>query len=581
MGMPLLAALLGLLALFPAPLSAQVDKAKVDEFFRRVNDPKYDASVLNAAEKLEVQKGLRGMILTSMDKGVQASNTGRIGIEFLVYKLNQVSGRQVASLTPDGKFLETPNGPSLTVKEPSLDDIRRDLEAAKKDGFSLDEKRRLQIQLEELRAYRASVDAADIDDFTLDEMSQIDDDLAKAMDAPTAASSGDPIARNEPPTLRPDNSGAAGEGWPNSGGTAAPSQKDQADKMLSGSRFSGAEKAEKSAERMANSLKSELPSSDDAEGGAGGAGGGSRQRGPEDAKTAPASAPPRLAQPALSSDKSLLLAAASQGAALQAEGLAVRGDKIVRTDGSPASEADLARLKDRISKEPEALTRNPSFFDPARGGIERRRFNELKDDFKGRPQLRDTEFRDINLSAGDRDFLRSRSCELASGECNTFAEKSYKQGDDVPPKDLNGIWTAINSYIKNTAGKTDPSGGKELAKAGPRPARALEGALNRIRGLFSGGGRGSSPEPGGAEETQAASVVGLGKGPAGGAGLAAVRPGAPSAADRAGDSTAPRRRRSRADSSRGGAARALMGIAAGTGAALMIAAAVVLFRRKP
>lgn len=114
---------------------------------------------------------------------------------------------------------------------------------------------------------------------------------------------------------------------------------------------------------------------------------------------------------------------------------------ILRADGQPASQGELAALKARIEGEPKALMRRPDFFSV----LSRDEFLGLKDHFVSRPELKDTSFKDITLTQRQRDFLWSASCDQVSGGCNKNAgESSYHKGDDVSPEDLKSIWDEVN-----------------------------------------------------------------------------------------------------------------------------------------
>jgi len=153
---------------------------------------------------------------------------------------------------------------------------------------------------------------------------------------------------------------------------------------------------------------------------------------------APGGAQPGRAPGGLPSDRDLLAAAYSgYGASLSALGLAVGRDRegrpaLLRADGSPATAEDLAALKARIAAEPAALMRRPDFF----SAIPRARFKELQEAYRSRPELRDGVFRDVGLSASGRDFERTGSCEKLSGACAPEARTSYRKGDAVPPEEL-------------------------------------------------------------------------------------------------------------------------------------------------
>lgn len=117
---------------------------------------------------------------------------------------------------------------------------------------------------------------------------------------------------------------------------------------------------------------------------------------------------------------------------------------IQRLDGAPASEADVERLGAALRSDPAALTRRPDFFEV----LPREKFLDLKQDFTARPELRSSAFRDIALTARERDFQWSSSCSGLSGACNEHAgQASYRKGDDVPPEDLDAVWNAVQEEL--------------------------------------------------------------------------------------------------------------------------------------
>lgn len=155
------------------------------------------------------------------------------------------------------------------------------------------------------------------------------------------------------------------------------------------------------------------------------------------------------ARPAYSSDprsvpEMALAARTGYAATFRDQGLKIgagpRGEPaILRDDGSPASPADLARLRRTLGEEPEAPRRRPDFFQV----LPREKFADLKSDFAARPDLRATVFQDIGMTARQRDFQWSASCSGLSGNCNPLAaQASYRKGQDVAPEVLDSAWTA-------------------------------------------------------------------------------------------------------------------------------------------
>jgi hypothetical protein len=136
---------------------------------------------------------------------------------------------------------------------------------------------------------------------------------------------------------------------------------------------------------------------------------------------------------------------AGYAATFRAQGLAVGAGPagepaVLRRDGSPASEADLGRLRAALSREPAALRRRPDYFEV----LPRARYESLKEGYAERPELRPTAFRHIALTGEGRDFRWSQSCSGVSGDCNPHAgEASYRKGEDVPPEVLDEVWDAF------------------------------------------------------------------------------------------------------------------------------------------
>ncbi len=158
--------------------------------------------------------------------------------------------------------------------------------------------------------------------------------------------------------------------------------------------------------------------------------------------------------------------------------------------GVPATPAQVAQFRERVQSEPAALTQFPNLFDPAAGGIERSQFQDLKSDFANKPEMRDKEFKHVAITEKERDFVRSQSCEKASGECNESAEKSYKKDEFVPPPDLKAMWKKAREAYRETAKAARAAratlGGSRLSlgRVGERLKRFFGGALSE----GSGGG---------------------------------------------------------------------------------------------
>ena len=191
------------------------------------------------------------------------------------------------------------------------------------------------------------------------------------------------------------------------------------------------------------------------------------------------------------------------------------GATILDRDGKPASAARLAELAERVRAEPKALMTRPDFFSV----IPRERFNGLKSDFQGKPELRGSAFKHMELSEpGERDFLRSQSCDKLSGSCNKFTvEMSYRKGDFVSPEDLKKAAEKID------AGEAEPTEEEKAALAEearrlqeldgePASRRVLDksarkGIFARLNSVFGG-------------------IMAMLGGPAGGAGASAASAGA-------------------------------------------------------
>lgn len=126
-------------------------------------------------------------------------------------------------------------------------------------------------------------------------------------------------------------------------------------------------------------------------------------------------------------------------------GAGPRGEPaILRADGAAASPADLDRLRTALSADPAALRRRPDFFEV----LPREKFSDLKRDYSSRPDLRASVFKDIGMTARERDFQWSASCSGLSGACNPHASRrSYLKGQDVAPEDLDAVWSAAQEEI--------------------------------------------------------------------------------------------------------------------------------------
>lgn len=216
---------------------------------------------------------------------------------------------------------------------------------------------------------------------------------------------------------------------------------------------------------------------------------GSLKPGGPAAPAAGASAPFNLANPATREQVAL---AASGPYRETAEALGLRSEtgpdgrqRLLRADGSQASERDVSALSERIRDEPTALVTNENFFKPSAGGIARENFFSLKDTYKTNSELRQKEFGDAALSESERDFVRPRSCELASGDCEN-ADKSFKKDELVPAKKLSDIFARIRAAYRRTAELQDERekvrnqlAGNRTAGIGGRLMRALDRIVGR------------------------------------------------------------------------------------------------------
>lgn len=230
------------------------------------------------------------------------------------------------------------------------------------------------------------------------------------------------------------------------------------------------------------------------------------------------SAPRTAAAPARERSVPELALAARSGYAetFREQGLKVgagpRGEPAIqRADGTPATEPELDRLRAALRAEPAALMRRPDFFTV----LPREKFADLKRDFAARPELRATAFKDIGMTAQARGFQWSVSCSGLSGTCNPHAAQgSYRKGQDVPPEDLDAVWSAAQEEIYAEDGEDDGFG--EYTEEDKRLAAAEDLAAEK---LGSGGRR--SPSLASLLARMGELARGLG-GPSGGPSAAAV-----------------------------------------------------------
>lgn len=336
-------------------------------------------------------------------------------------------------------------------------------------------------------------------------------ELVPQEEGPAASEAASSIAPAEAGELA---SGAPADEGPARSASGPPPTAVQAEAMRRGA----GERRERTMSRAAGAAdamrRSFFPTGD----AAGPGGGGPPRRTAPETGSAPARAhsPPESA-PAprpieAETERGLALAARSGYAAtFRDQGLKVgsgpRGEPAIqRADGSPASPADLERLRTALRAEPAALARRPDFFEV----LPRSKFADLKRDYNARPELRPTIFKDISLTEMERDFRWSSSCSVLSGGCNRLSsEGSYRKGADVPPEDLKAAWAAAredepaeedDGFGEYTDEDRREAAAEDLAAeklgAGRRKGPGLGALLARMgefaRGYSEGGG-GSEP----------------------------------------------------------------------------------------
>ena len=167
-----------------------------------------------------------------------------------------------------------------------------------------------------------------------------------------------------------------------------------------------------------------------------------------------------------------LAARSGYAPAFAAAGLKMSSDgkTVLRLDGSPASADDLARLRRQIEQMPQALTRRPDFFSV----VTPERFSDLKTGYHAHPELGGSVYKDVGTTAQDRDFVRTNSCEKASGDCNENSEKaSYKKGEFVPPEDLDKMWADLQKKLDEEDAGEKPGEGRAAGASGEAALETL------------------------------------------------------------------------------------------------------------
>jgi hypothetical protein len=187
---------------------------------------------------------------------------------------------------------------------------------------------------------------------------------------------------------------------------------------------------------------------------------------------------------------------------------------ILRADGTPASEAQVAGLLARVQSEPKALMQRPDFFKV----LSRERFNGLKTSYETRPELAETAFKHITMTPGNRDFTRSESCSMLSGACNPYTRQmSYRREEYVSPEELNEISDKLPARGGARAEEEERAPALEAAAAAAAdrsrevPRGRLDALFGKLRAMLGAlGGNlfdaGSGDGPAGAPADEARAV---------------------------------------------------------------------------
>lgn len=161
---------------------------------------------------------------------------------------------------------------------------------------------------------------------------------------------------------------------------------------------------------------------------------------------------------------------------------------VLRSDGMPASSAEVEGLMKQISSEPRALQKRPDFFDV----FPRENFNSLKETYKEKPDAK--AFKHVGILER-RDFEWNQSCDLVSGGCNEYSrQSSYRKGEFISPEDLWSISSVLGGKDEEETGGSSTSLASEKLARGPYAnlMKNVLGALGGVMKAVKGGGSTSS-----------------------------------------------------------------------------------------
>lgn len=165
---------------------------------------------------------------------------------------------------------------------------------------------------------------------------------------------------------------------------------------------------------------------------------------------------------------------------------------VLRSDGMPASSAEVENLMKQISAEPRALQKRPDFFDV----LPRGNFDSLKETYKEKPDAK--AFKHVGIPER-RDFEWNQSCDMVSGGCNEYSrQSSYRKGEFVSPEDLWSISSVLGGKDEEEAGGSSASLASEKLARGPYAnlMKNVLGALGGVMKAVKGGGSTSSSSSG-------------------------------------------------------------------------------------